>query len=256
MTYKEAAPTVRERLYRMSMEKGLRQSTVLSYERLLGRLGILEDVDVLQEEVLGRLWAIDNPNSRRATVIALRSVFGWSIKIPRGVPARYDLPNEDTLRLALMTSPHEVRGLLMMYGGLRIGEACAVTLQSVSGDRLTVDRQVIQLRQTGKPTVTRVGPVKTNVEAIVIPHWLSPMVQTLEDMSKPDVVRESLRRAGRKVGIALRPHMLRHWYATTMLERGLPLPLVQQQMRHSSIEVTLRTYVQYRAEASIHDTFG
>jgi integrase len=50
--------------------------------------------------------------------------------------------------------------------------------------------------------------------------------------------------------------MLRHWYATTMLERGLPLPLVQQQMRHSDISVTLRTYVQYRAEGSIHDTFG
>jgi integrase len=256
MTEQGAQQTVRDRLFAIAMEKGLRQSTVLSYERLLGRLGILDEVEVSQEDVLSRLWTIDNPNTRRAAVIALRSVFGWRIKIPRGVPRRYDLPDEDTLRLALMTSPHEVRGLLMMYAGLRIGEASAVTMQSVSGDRLTVDKQVIQLRRTGHPTVTRIGPVKSSEATVIIPHWLTGLVATLEGTEKPDCVRESLRRAGRKVGIGLTPHMLRHWYATTMLERGVPLPLVQQQMRHSDIAVTLRTYVQYRAAGSIHDTFG
>lgn len=256
MAQQRAQQTVRDRLFAVAMEKGLRQSTVLSYERLLGRLGILDDVEVYQEDVLTRLWSIDNPNTRRAAVIALRSVFGWRIKIPRGVPRRYDLPDEDTLRLALMTSPHEVRGLLMMYAGLRVGEACAVTMQSVSGDRLTVDKQVIQLRRTEHPTVTRIGPVKSSEATVIIPHWLTGLVAALDGTEKADCVRESLRRAGAKVGIALTPHMLRHWYATTMLERGVPLPLVQQQMRHSDIAVTLRTYVQYRAEGSTHDTFG
>lgn len=256
MTEESAPPTVRERVFRVGLEKGLRQSTVLSYERLLGRLGILDDVEVSQEDVLSRLWSIDNPNTRRAAVIALRSVFGWKVKIPRGIPRRYDLPDEDTLRLALMTTPHEVRGLLMMYAGLRVGEACAVTMQSVAGDRLTVDKQVVQLRRTGHPTVTRIGPVKASEAAVIIPHWLTGRVLPLTDTAKPDQVRESLRRAGRKVGINLTPHSLRHWYATTMIARGVPLPLVQRQMRHSDIAVTLRTYVQFHAESSIHDTFG
>lgn len=256
MTQQSAHQTVRDRLFAIAMEKGLRQSTVLSYERLLGRLGILDRVDVSLEDVLSRIWTIDNPNTRRAAVIAVRSVFGWPIKIPKGVPRRYDLPDEDTLRLALMTSPHEVRGLLMMYAGLRVGEACAVTMQSVSGDRLTVDKQVVQLRRTGHPTVTRIGPVKSSEAAVIIPHWLTGPALSLVGTAKPDCVRESLRRAGHKVRVSLTPHMLRHWYATTMLERGVPLPLVQQQMRHSDIAVTLRTYVQYRAEGSIHDTFG
>lgn len=60
--------------------------------------------------------------------------FGWPLKIPKGLPRRYDLPSEDTLRLALMTSPHEPRGLLMMYAGLRLGECCAITTADVSGD--------------------------------------------------------------------------------------------------------------------------
>ncbi|WP_051247126.1 tyrosine-type recombinase/integrase [Nocardioides halotolerans] len=250
--------TVHEQLLAIALERGLRQSTVISYERLLKRLGLLSMnvSDVLQSDVTERLWTIDNPNTRRAAVIALRSVFGWSIKIPRAIPRRYDLPDEDTLRLALMTTPHEPRGLLMMYAGLRIGEACAITLSDVSSDRLRVDKQVQQLHRTGKPTVTRTGPVKTGEADVVIPHWLTNVVLSLTATAKPDAVRESLRRAGQKVGIRLNPHMLRHWYATTLLERGVPLSVVSEQMRHSDPAVTLRTYSQSKASKSIHDTFG
>lgn len=250
--------TVREHLYAVALAKGLRQSTVLSYERLLGRLGLLDIPveDVSQPAATESLWTIDNPNTRRAAVIALRSVFGWSVKIPKGIPRRYDLPDEDTLRLALMTSPHEPRGLLMMYAGLRIGEACAVTCSDVSGDRLRVDKQVQTLHQTGKPTLTRIGPVKTNVADVVVPHWLTPIILSLSVTVKPDGVRESLRRAGSKVGINLNPHLLRHWYATTLIARGAPLNVVCEQMRHSDVAVTLRTYSQSSATANIHNIFG
>jgi integrase len=131
--------TVRDRLYEVALEKGLRQSTLLSYRRLLGYAGLLDVplADITLEHVSDALWRVDNPNTRRAAVIAVRSVLGLSIKIPRGIPRRYDLPSEDTLRLALMTSPHEVRGLLMMYAGCRIGEACAITGADVQGDRLS-----------------------------------------------------------------------------------------------------------------------
>lgn len=247
---------VRERLYAVAMEKGLRQSTLYSYERLLAGIGLLDDdfTQVTQEDVLTRLWELDNPNTRRATVIAVRSVFGWAIKIPKGVPRKYDLPDEDSLRLALMTSPHEARGLLMMYAGLRIGEACAITAKDLHGDRLTVDKQVILLHRTGHAPVLRVGPVKTNEATVVIPWTLAPVVNSLDATAKPDVVRESLRRAGRKVGIHLNPHMLRHWYATEMIKRGAPLSLVTRQMRHSDVSVTLRTYSQFNDE-DVHNLF-
>lgn len=237
----------RERLTSVALSKGLRQSTVQSYERLMNRLGIM-DMDPSQEFVLDRLFSIDNPNTRRAAVIALRSIFGWSIKIPKGIPRRYDLPDEDTLRLALMTSPHESRGLLMMYAGLRIGEACAVTAKDLTGDRVRVDKQVQQLHRTGSATTCRIGPVKCSVDQVVIPDFLKPHIESLDSWVKPDAVRESMRRAGKKVGIELNPHMLRHWYATTLLERGAPLSLVSRAMRHSDPAVTLRTYSQTRDE--------
>lgn len=247
----------RERLAEVALERNLRRSTMLSYRRLLDGLGVL-DCDPSKEEVLERIWAVENPNTRRATVIAVRSVFGWNIKIPRAVPRRYDLPSEDTLRLALMTSPHEARGLLMMYAGLRLGESCAITHRDVDGDRLTVNKQVQMLHETGKPTTLMLGPLKSacSDSTVVIPHWLTAVVGSLTDTAKPDSVRESLRRGGRRAGIALNPHMLRHWYATTLIENGVALPVVQRQMRHSDIAVTLRTYVQTDAGASVHDLFG
>lgn len=222
---------------------------------MLGRIGLLDLEDPSYEEVLERIWTIDNTNSRRAAIIAVRSVLQINIKIPKSIPRRYVLPDEDTLRLALMISPHEVRGLLMMYAGLRIGESCAITARDVQGDRLQVDKQMVEVHRTGKPTIRRVGPVKTNEASIVIPHWLGPLIESVTETAYPMSVRESLRRAGQKVGIHINPHMLRHWYATTMLERGIPLALVSKQMRHSDVSVTLRAYSQFREE-DIHQAFG
>ncbi len=240
------------------LERGLRASTRTSYRRFLGSLiGLNTDVaTVTPEDLLEALWAIDNPNTRRSTVVAIRSVLGYSIKIPKSIPRRYDLPSEDVLRLALMTSPHEARGLLMMYAGLRLGEACAVTASDLRGDHLRVARQIQLISETGKPTKVVVGPVKTGEADIYVPELLRQVIPALQDMAKPDVVRESLRRAGRKVGIKLNPHMLRHWYATTLLAAGAPAALVSRQLRHSDITVTLRTYQQYDAGTTIDGVFG
>jgi len=147
---------------------------------------------------MAAIWAIDNPNSQRAAVIAVRSIFGWELKIPKPVPRRYELPTENTLRLALMTSLQEARGLLMMYAGLRLSEACAITYQDGAGDRLTVNKQYQELHETGKPTTYLVGPLKSSCSdaTIVIPHFLTDVVLSLADMPKLSAVRESLRRAG------------------------------------------------------------
>jgi integrase len=247
--------SIRQDVARVAVERGLRQSTYTSYLRLLGGIGILDLDCVSEEELLERLWTLENPNTRRATIIAVRSVLGFRIRVPRAVPRRYQLESEDTLRMALMLTPHEPRGLLMMYAGLRVGEACAITAKDRAGDRLRVDKQVQELYVTGQPRSVKVGPVKTNEASIVIPHWLADCVDALENCPVPSSVRESLRRAGNKVGILLNPHMLRHWYCTTLLERGVALALVSRQMRHSDVAVTLRTYAQVD-DGDIHRALG
>jgi site-specific recombinase XerD len=45
-------------------------------------------------------------------------------------------------------------------------------------------------------------------------------------------------------GVPINPHMLRHWYATDMIKRGINPEVVRRQMRHKKIETTLKIYVQ------------
>lgn len=73
---------------------------------------------------------------------------------------------------------------------------------------------------------------------------------------RPDPVRESLRRAGDRVGIKLNPHQLRHWYANTSIERGVPIMVVSKQLRHSDVATTLRVYTHHNADKYIKDAFG
>jgi integrase len=249
---------VRERLNEVALERDLRASTRLQYLRNMNQLKILDEPlsAVTKELVVERLWAIPNVNTRRGCAIAVRSILGFQVKVGRSVPRRYNLPSEQDIRLALMTSPHETRGLLMAFAGLRLGEACATVRSDLNGDRLRVTRQVQALRQTGHPTIVQLAPVKGADADIVVPFWLADRIRELTDWVKPDPVRESLRRAGYRVGFHLNPHMLRHWYATTLLDRGAPIALVSRQLRHSDVATTLRHYADHKADVAIHELLG
>ncbi|MEM1860175.1 MAG: tyrosine-type recombinase/integrase, partial [Metallosphaera sp.] len=48
-----------------------------------------------------------------------------------------------------------------------------------------------------------------------------------------------IKRLGRKTGLTwLRPHILRHTFATNAIRRGVPLPAVQRLMGHKDIKTT------------------
>ena len=58
------------------------------------------------------LLEILNQNTHLKCLVALKSCVDPAVKalrVPNSVPREYDLPDEDTLRLALMTCLHETR---------------------------------------------------------------------------------------------------------------------------------------------------
>lgn len=250
--------TVRERLNQVALERDLRPSSRIAYQRCMTQLGILDEpvASVTQELVTDRLWQLSNPNTRRGAAIAARSVLGFRLKIGKSVPRRYTLPSEQDIRLAAMTSPHETRILLMAFCALRVSEAAGITRADLSGDRLRVDKQNQTLRETGQPTVTWITETKTAASDVPVPLWLIPQVEALTETVKADNLRESLRRAGRRVGVPMNPHMLRHWSATTLLERGATLVTVSRVLRHSDIKTTAATYIQVDDSAAVHAAFG
>jgi integrase len=242
-------------LLAVQAERGLRQGTIYTYAGALKRLGIVDD-SLTREELESRILSLDNINARRTAAIAIRAVLGIKVHVAKGQPARYDLPSEDTLRLALMLSKHETRGLLAMYGGLRLGEIAAATKGQLDGDQLRVDRQVIELHASpGYPRVCRLAPPKGSEGVVVLPHWLCPLVEQLTETVVPSAVADNITRAGRKVGIKLNVHMLRHFYATESLARGMSIATVSKQLRHSTVAITMNTYAQSQ-DADIHKAWG
>lgn len=232
-----------------------RPGTVRTYHGALKRIGVVDD-SLTRDELQSRVLSLDNINARRTAAIAVRAVLGVKVRIPRGNPARYDLPSEDALRFALMLSKHEARALLAMYAGLRLGELCAATRAALDGDRLRVDRQVRELKtQPGYPRRIFLAPPKGNEREVILPTWLISRVAELEETVTPSVVYDNLVRAGRRAGLKLNVHMLRHWYATESLNRGMSVQALSKQLGHGTVAVTVNTYLQFR-DAEIHDTWG
>lgn len=94
--------TVRDACFARGLEKGLRRSTVQSYVRIMERLGIAdaEPSEISLEGVSERLWAIENPSTRRQACIALRAILRLPVPIPAQVPRtlrvyqQFDLESE------------------------------------------------------------------------------------------------------------------------------------------------------------------
>lgn len=233
--------SLQDEIQRSLVLKDIRPGTRRSYVSSL-RPFLHLDLEALTVADLNELlYAIPNQNTRRKTIIALKSLVPHpavkALRVPEATSRVYDLPDETTLRLALMTCTHETRALLMAYAGLRCGEACAVTGASLDGRWLVVDKQVDE-------TTRKLVPTKTSTARVPLPTWLLPLVASLDGSVNPKAVRKSLARAGKRVGVPLNPHQLRHWYATTLVRRGTPPNVVQQLMRHRDIRVTFKVYAQ------------
>ncbi|PUA82189.1 tyrosine-type recombinase/integrase, partial [Nocardioides currus] len=147
-------------------------------------------------------------------------------------------PADGRLRLhasPLALKPHHSLGLslVMLYGGLRLGEAC--TTQQLTGNMLFVDRQ---RRPDGHLASSKTtGPV-------VLPDWLAKRYEEHDFERAANTVYVGIRRAGRRAQLELRPHMLRHAFATNLVAAGATPEVLRRQMRHHDVAVSLRYYVQ------------
>lgn len=238
------AGTIRQALEDKS---GIKATTRASYWRLL--LPIL-DLTTDDPSILPWVDQIANPNTKRATLIALRGIGytcdGEKPKVTRGYPRHYTMPDEEELRLLFSYSKYEVQYLSCMYLGLRLGEACHVSKRDLMpGGRIFIQKQVAEWVEDGKRK-TEVREPKSVPAVIDCPPWLAERLPKEAPDHVPTNVRAALHWMSKnKLGQLVNPHMLRHWCATYMIRQGVPLPIVQRQMRHAHISTTLAIYAEF-----------
>ncbi len=160
---------------------------------------------------------------------------------------------------------------LLARTGLRLGEALALHWEDLDSSRrsLAVRKTLHARRKKGGLKVTTGSPKSGKARDVDMSAQLASMLTKLrvrrceEALSRGDgepspwvfatpaggpldesAVRKAMRRVLKRAGLPTHftPHCLRHTFATLMIQRGVPLAYIKEQLGHSSIKVTVDTY--------------
>lgn len=207
------------------------------------QLHLLKERTVTVETIVGRIAAL-----RFFFVKVLRRPYR---EIDLVYPKRLErlpviLSEEEVARLieSASTSYHRVI-LMTLYGtGLRREELCRLKVTDVDSQRM-----VIHVRQ-GKGHKDRDVTLSPRLLEVLREYWkwrrpriyLFPSYQRkrreqpITSKTVYYAVREAARRAGIKKKVS--PHLLRHSWATHLLERGTDLKTIQMLLGHFDLEAT------------------
>src|SRR6202162_2315106 len=166
-------------------------------------------------------------------------------KAPRRLPTI--LTQEEAVRLIDSASNLFHRAMLMtVYStGMRRAEMCNLKVENIDSERM-----VIHIRH-GKRNRDRDVPLSPKLLETLREYWRWMRPKTYlfpgtkdgwraDKPITPKVLWEACREAAQTAGIrkAVRPHLLRHSFATHLLEGGADLPTVQLLLGHSDLKAT------------------
>ena len=140
----------------------------------------------------------------------------------------------------------------MMYAcGLRVSEVCSLRL-------IDIDKNEHSIRVIGKGNKERIVPYYPNLNEILNLYEQeyrkeyaksdNYFVSIRGTAISPRTIQLWLNDCGEKIGLRcpLHPHMLRHSFATHLLNNGADLRIVQELLGHSSISTTqIYTHLTY-----------
>lgn len=190
------------------------------------------------------------------------------VKLPKTTPVQtkvLEKSEQQQVQCYVRRSPttRKVGLLLMMQMGLRIGEVCGLQwgdfdlAAGVLSIRRTVKRVYIAAQKT-KVLVQSPKP-QSSVRQIPIPRSILQMLKQLHSDHKADdwflsgnaqkpveprCYRKSLHGYLRQASVsAVRPHALRHTFATTCLQAKCNIKTLSEMLGHASTDVTMKRYV-------------
>jgi integrase/recombinase XerC len=185
-------------------------------------------------------------------------------KSPKSLP--HALSPDDAVRLVdiVVETPVDARDKamfeLLYSSGLRLAEL-------VNLDPIDLDLTDASVRVTGKGNKTRIVPLGSHA-IIALEAWLATRETIAQPQEtalfvgkkgvriSPRTVQLHLRQWGIKQGIAtaVHPHLLRHSFATHVLQSSGDLRAVQEMLGHASISTTqVYTHLDFQYLSKIYD---
>ncbi|MFP3259757.1 MAG: tyrosine-type recombinase/integrase [Sulfolobus sp.] len=123
---------------------------------------------------------------------------------------------------------------LLFDTGLRAKELLSIKVSDID-----FERGSITVRNT-KNQETRTVFFTEGTKSLLIKYIKSKCLKSDDKLFNLtyNALYKRLKRIGKKIGIDLRPHLLRHTFATVAIKKGVPLPAVQKLLGHKDIRTT------------------
>lgn len=268
---------IRTFLNSLRVEKGLSDNTIQAYRRDIEKFCAfakrrdLSTRDVQRSDIVDFLASLYNSKLDSRSVarhlVTIRNFFRFALmegyieedpaatvespKFRRSLPQFLSL--EEVERVLRQPDSSTVVGLrdkamieLMYSCGLRVSELCGVRVSDLHMDEGC-------LRCVGKGEKERIVPVGRRALETVQMYYRQGRPKLLRGGSSPYLFLnqrggkmdriaywKALAKYGRQAGLRkhLKPHMLRHSFATHLLDRGADLRAVQMMLGHSDISTT------------------
>lgn len=167
------------------------------------------------------------------------SFLAWPTQ-PR--PLARVLAAEDIAALfASLRSPYRAVGMVMYGAGLRVSETCALEVTDIDATR-----GIIHVRR-GKGAEPRDIPLSPKLLAALREYWRGerpPLPYLFVGRTgrplTPEAVRKAFKRGRADAGLRgpVTSHMLRHSFATHLLEAGTDIRVIQQLLGHRDLSTT------------------
>jgi site-specific recombinase XerD len=186
---------------------------------------------------------------------ALKFLYTVTLKRPWDIPClprrRSPHPLPDVLSgsevrrlFESFSSPKHRMVAMTLYGaGLRVSEGCRLRCRDIDARRMLIHVRKAKYHKARFVTLSR-----RLLEALRV-YWRVHRPQdylfpgkTLKGHVSPESVRSAVRLAARDAGLRKRvtPHLLRHCFATHLLETGTDVTLIRTLLGHQDIRVTTR----------------
>ena len=280
---------IKEYLIFVSQVKNLSQNTTKSYERDLRKLSVfisdlnISDYSQISPDIcsawIGNLYSQDNnPRSIQRHLSSAKGFFRFLMKndLIKSSPFELVIAPKSPSNLPEVLSPEDVEQLLnfkpsslieirdmaiveVMYSsGLRVSETVNINIADFEED-------MTFLRVLGKGSKTRLVPMG-RFAVTAINNWLTEREKIAANTDALFLNSKGTRLTVRSVQLRLKkmavkqglppihPHMLRHSFATHMLESSGDLRTIQELLGHSSLSTTqIYTKLDYQHLAKIYD---
>lgn len=266
------APTVEEQLqnYIDTCSGVLSPRTVAEYRKLAARY-----YETIASVRLNRLTS--DQVQRLVSTLALdhspktvRNVYGlltaalraWNperrlnIKLPKKQKTEIEIPTADQVDLLTSSADAVLRPAIVLAStmGLRRSEICALTWSCVRKEGLRISQALV--KDEHHEFVTKSPKSTAGYRTLPIPLPALPYLTKPQDAAPgdrivpltPDALTRRFERLCASLGLSLRFHALRHYYASVLLSLGVPDKYAMARMGHATPNMIKNVYQHLMAD--------